>query len=162
MKKNGFTIIELIIVIALIAIFTAGALTILNPLEQLKKGNDARRKSDLSQIQKAMEAFYNDTGRYPTATINYKIQDLNGNEINWGSSWPPYMNLLPADPGKTNYIYYSGNGQSYYLYASLERGVNDPDACQGGQCPSKGGLNMGSACGKKCNYGVSSSNVSIE
>lgn len=162
MKKNGFTIIELLIVIALIAIFTVGTLTILNPLEQLKKGNDARRKSDLAQIQKAMEAFYNDTGRYPTATINYRIQDLNGNEINWGSSWAPYMNLLPSDPGKTNYIYYSQNGQSYYLYASLERGVNDPDTCQDGQCPSKGGLDMSNACGKKCNYGASSPNVSIE
>src|SRR3989344_1712300 len=76
----GFTLIELIIVIALISIFIAGAIAVLDPLAQIQKANDARRKSDLTQIQKALESHYDDFQKYPlsSGSPNYQIQYPDG------------------------------------------------------------------------------------
>lgn len=145
-----------------------GIIIAVNPLAQIQKAQDARRKSDLSQIQKAVETYYQDVGKYPPSTSDYKIKGLNNNAIEWGSSWQPYMAVLPKDPVSTKtYVYYSSsNGQTYYLYASLDRGANDPQACIGGWCkslPNSDGVQI-DACGPidadPCDYGVSSPNVS--
>jgi len=169
MKNNGFTLIELIVVIGILSILAVGSMVALNPLEQFKKANDSRRKADLSQIQKAVETYYQDNGSYPSSSLGgsalYRITSNAGlTTVEWGTSWSPYMNLLPKDPSASkNYVYYSA-GQSYYLYASLDRGSLDPQSCQGminGECQSIG-ANIGSAksCGGPCNFGVSSPNVS--
>ena len=82
--------------------------------------------------------------------------------LQWNSAWQPYMNVIPSDPsaGK-NYVYYTTpNGQSYYLYASLDRGTKDPQACSGvnGACsePELSTINMQTACGGVCNFGLTS------
>lgn len=144
-----------------------GIITALNPLAQFQKAQDAKRKGDISQIQKALETYYQDIGKYPPSASDYKIKDLNGNPVPWGSAWQPYMSILPKDPLSTkNYVYYSSlAGQTYYLYASLDRGTNDPQACMGGFCQSlsSNGISY-SACGELngdiCDYGVSSPNAS--
>ncbi len=165
MKNNrrGFTLVELLIVIATVGILAAGAIFVIDPVTQFQKARDAQRKSDLSQIQKAFETFYQDYGKYPD-TLNYKIKKIDeAISIEWGNSWLPYMNVLPKDPSSSkNYVYYStSSGQTYYLYASLERGANDSQVCQGlnanGECSSVPGADL---CAGKCNYGVSSPNVS--
>jgi len=169
-NQRAFTLIELIIVIGILAIVATVLLAVIDPLSQAKKANDGRRKSDLSQIQKALEQYYQDYGGYPlnadTIGCTYQIRGNNGDGddcISWGQSWQPYMNVLPRDPsGSKNYVYYapsSANGQSYYLYANLDRGGNDPQACNnnGAACLNVPG---GADCGGTCNYGVSSPNVS--
>lgn len=158
----GFTLIELIIVIAIVALIATASMAVLNPFSQFQKARDARIKSDLAQIQKALESFYQDNGSYPLSTASYNI--LSGvTTITWGSSWQPYMNSLPKDPtsGHT-YIYYSSNGQSYYIYANLGRGAADPNSCNSGNaCTSLSGNGISPvACGGTCNFGVSSPNVS--
>jgi hypothetical protein len=134
-------------------------IVVLNPLAQIQKTNDARRKSDLSQIQKAVETYYNDFGYYPvadTSTSNYRIKADATTTLEWGSTGWQYINALPKDPSSTrNYVYCSpssSNGQSYYLYTSLERGGNQslPTGCSGASCGASA----------TCNYGVSSPNVS--
>lgn len=140
-----------------------GIIVALNPLVQLQKAQDAKRKSDLSQIQKALETYYQDNGRYPSSSSDNKIKGLDNNAVAWGSSWQPYMSVLPKDPSSSkSYMYKIAglDGQTYYLYASLDRGGNDPQACfpDGGSCnnaPSDTGCGSG-----VCNYGVSSPNVS--
>lgn len=157
-NSTGFTLIELIVVIGIIAIMATATMAVLNPFSQFQKARDSRIKSDLSQIQKALETYYQDKSSYPT-TSGYKIFD--SLVINWGSSWQPYMNVVPRDPTLShNYVYYSLNGQTYYLYANLVRGVVDPQVCQNlnanGECSSVPAANL---CGAKCNFGVSSPNV---
>ncbi|MCL5439272.1 MAG: hypothetical protein M1268_04810, partial [Patescibacteria group bacterium] len=69
---------------------------------------------------------------------------------------------LPSDPNKSKkYVYYSSqDGQSYYLYASLDREGKDPQACNGGnQCTNvPANVKCGSAT-DICNYGATSPNV---
>lgn len=160
--EKGFTLIELVIVTAILGIFFAALLNILNPLEQFSKANDARRKSDLGQIQKALESYYQDNGRYPKqfSSTDYRIQGKTG-VIPWGGTWQPYINVVPKDPGKYQYVYYSPDtsyGQTYYLFASLDR-KTDPQTCfkNGNKCTNAPGSK---ACIGECDYGVSSPNVS--
>jgi len=158
-NNKGFTLIEMLVAIGILAVLATAAITVLNPFAQIQKSNDAKRKADLSQIQKALEIYYQDNNKYPANTTAYEISGAA-----WGSSWQPYMNVIPSDPttGK-NYVYYVTNdGQSYYLYASLDRGKLDPQACSGtnGVCSGAGLSNMETLCGGVCNFGLSSPDVS--
>lgn len=150
-----------------LAILSSVAITVLNPLEQFKKTADSRRKADLAQIQRALEIYYQDYGRYPASAPlgadQHKIcNDLACSEIvNWGEDWRPYMDILPIEQrGTNNYAYWSDTtGQSYALYTSLERGARDPQACHAdGSACTNAELN-GISCGDVCNYGVTSPNI---
>src|SRR3990167_4452603 len=66
-EAKGFTLIELLVVIAIIGILSSIVLASLNSARQ--KGRDARRVSDIKQLQLALELYYdsNPTLGYPTA-----------------------------------------------------------------------------------------------
>lgn len=172
--ESGFTLIELIVVIGIIAILSSMLIAIINPVSQFEKARDAQRKSDLTQIQKELEQYYQDTGHYPSSTNTFQIIGINGGTISFGTSntsnWP-YANQLPQDPNVNSrtYVYYS-TGQSYWLYASLERGGNDPQACNSGSActtmlaggsgfPTAHDCSPTKAIDITCNYGVSSPNT---
>lgn len=162
--RRGFTLVELLIVISVLAVLITGLIVVIDPSTQLQKTNDAKRKSDLAQIQRALETYYQDNRVYPPnpSANDYRIKGLDGNTVDWGSSWQPFMSALPKDPSSSkNYVYYvTSNGQTYYLYASLDRGANDLQACNGGAaCAS---LPANASCGALtiCNFGLSSPNVS--
>jgi prepilin-type N-terminal cleavage/methylation domain-containing protein len=163
-KALGFTLIELITVIGVMAILATIGIAALDPMAQFQKSTDARKKSDLSQIQKALETYYGDASSYPENPItvgDYRIKsnDVSGTTIDWGMPWQPYMNILPKAPDSTNYVYYvSDDRQAYYLYASLSRGGKDPQACHadGSKCDN---APVDASCGGICNYGATSSNV---
>lgn len=150
--------------VATIGILAAAVLVVLNPIDQMQKGRDNQRKSDLSQIQKVLEQYYRDNGQYPSRS-DYKIVRLDGSAAEWGAEWLPYMAKLPKDPLESRrYIYYAGSAkeprQSYRLYASFERGSKDQQACAG-ICPGASSAGLDNVCGGDgCNYGLTSANVS--
>jgi type II secretion system protein G len=175
-NNKGFTLIEMIVTIGILGILAVTAITALNPFAQFQKANDAKRKGDLSQIQKALESYYDDYKAYPDSKKSGNYYYLNpittppaGKTIKaWGSSWQPYMNVIPKDPSSGKYyVYYSPptlpdgtvfNGQGYCLYASLDKN-NDPGLCfsGGAKCTNA----PAGACGSGvCNFGICSPNAS--
>ena len=52
--KQGFTLVELLIVLAIIGILAALVMTVLNPIEFMKKARDSRRMIDLQSLNKAL------------------------------------------------------------------------------------------------------------
>ncbi len=152
----------------------AGLFYLIDPLGQIQKANDAKRKSDLEQLQRTIEVYYNDNGKYPPSSGNTVIAPCTGTyRINpypstgcqeWGSIWSQYNTTLPKDPTSAtrNYVYYAtADGQSYWIYASLEKS-GDPQLCSGGAACTNvtGNLISATACGSTCNFGVSSPNTS--
>lgn len=170
-KKNnsGFTLVELITAIGILSILTVVGLVALDPLAQFQKADDVKRKADLSQIQNGLETYYRDNSIYPLSSVTSPLYEITvpgqttRTTIDWGQQWLPYINLMPKDPiASKHYVYYS-TGQSYFLYASLDRGSKDPQSCQNlnsnGECSNVPAANL-CGTGAKCNYGVTSPNVS--
>lgn len=105
--KSGFTLVELLIVIVVIAILAAITLVAYNGVQA--KARDSSRQSSVSTIAKALEVYYIDNGQYPIAlcssscTINGGWSDTND------GSWqnlvnqlvPKYVSSLPTDPVPT-------------------------------------------------------------
>ena len=137
-KYRGFTLIELLIVIMLLGFLSISGLSLFQGSQ--KRARDSRRKSDLSQIAKALEMYANDYGGYPGIGFGGsgdagKIMGCgtaaSASVCNWGSAWTrvtTYMQRLPKDPGSGSYCYVRdpSAGKWYKLYANLER-TDDPD-----------------------------------
>lgn len=91
-RTRGFTLIELLVVIAIIGILSSVVLASLNGAR--KKGRDARRISDLKQIQLALEMFYDsNSSEYPDALTSLS---------------PTYISTVPVDP-QTAVVYFYNN-----------------------------------------------------
>ena len=65
MGRKGFTLIELMVVVTILAIMSMILVGIINPIALVNRGRDARRKKDLARIKTAFEEYYNDKGCYP-------------------------------------------------------------------------------------------------
>ncbi|MDP3965733.1 MAG: prepilin-type N-terminal cleavage/methylation domain-containing protein [bacterium] len=128
----GFTLIELLVVIAIIGILSSVVLASLNTARS--KGRDARRISDIKQLQLALELFYDSNGTYPTAIGTTASSVL----VTGG-----YISTIPTDPSALTAYSYAGLGgttcTSYHLGANLEVTNNsvlsdDVDAVAGTNC----------------------------
>jgi len=134
MNKKGFTLIELLVVIAIIGMLSA--LLVPNFMGARERARDAQRKSDLKQIQKALEMYRQDQTLYPTATSGRF--GTCGSSFSSGSTI--YMNKIPCDPlGPTPY-YYSPNNTNltFQLCACLENKADfdSSTSCPCGPCSS--------------------------
>jgi type II secretion system protein G len=117
MRNKGFTLIELLIVIAIIGVLAT--LIMANFLGVRNRARDATRKSDLKQIQLALETYRADQGSYPIAPL-----PACGSPLTSGAT--TYMQKIPCDPLNTGQqIYrYTAAGTTYTLVTCLEN-VND-------------------------------------
>ena len=108
MVKKGFTLLELLIVVGLIGILIAIAVTSYGTIQ--KKSRDSRRMSDLKGIQNALEQYYADNnGQYPTAAYTTLV----------GTYFPG--TAAPTDP-KTDCSYHQtdADADAYTICADLE------------------------------------------
>lgn len=120
--RLGFTLIELLVVIAIVGILSSVVLASLNSAR--KKGRDARRISDIKQLQLALELYYDSYGTYPA--------DLSAANL----ATPPdnaFLSAVPVDPSTGNSYYYDfpaaqcGTG-SYHVGADLESDASSNQA----------------------------------
>ncbi|MBU1557672.1 prepilin-type N-terminal cleavage/methylation domain-containing protein [Patescibacteria group bacterium] len=116
-KEKGFTLIELLVVIAIIGILSSVVLASLNSARL--KARDAKRVSDLKQLQLALEMFYDDNSAYPVSTTYAGISALTTNLVNSG-----YIAAMPIDPS-SNSFGYIGTATTYCLSTAVEGNVPD-------------------------------------
>ena len=124
----GFTLVELVVVMAILAILlTLGAV---NYQQALKKARDGKRKVDLESIRSALEMARSDCSAYPIGIL------ISGQAVACGGT--TYI-TISNDPHSSSYRYiYNGTANSYTLCAYLETGALTsacPGAC-GGNCGS--------------------------
>ena len=125
MKKNkGFTLIELLVVIAIIGLLSTLAVVALGNARQ--KARDAKRLSDLKQMQTALELYYTDQTDYPAGagvTLGAPAGNfacLNAAGFGATACASPYMGQVPADPlAAQDYVYTKGVN-TYAITATLE------------------------------------------
>ncbi len=65
LQSKGFTLVELLIVIALIGILSVAVLATINPIEQTNKARDAQFRNDAAEVLSADERYYASQNAYP-------------------------------------------------------------------------------------------------
>ncbi len=64
-ENSAFTLVELLIVIALIGVLATALVATLNPIEQINKARDSRYKNDAAELLAAIERYYATQQFYP-------------------------------------------------------------------------------------------------
>ncbi len=129
---GGFTLLELIVVVALLGLLAAIAIPVFSSYRD--KAIIVLVRTDLRNIQRAMEMLASDTDKWPGpsdvgAIANDGIWDLNspqaglvatnGGFPNWNG---PYIDSVPKDPWSSDYFFdahYHINGGDYAVVGSF-------------------------------------------
>jgi len=127
---RAFTLVELLIVVAIIGILSGVLLTVLNPGRFQKRARDTRRKGDLGAIQTAVEMYYSEEGEYP-----------NTDTVPFGSVWMKdgitYLKNVPQDPlSAQSYCYEKIGTSGYILCAKPELSISGGTTTRGSTCTS--------------------------
>jgi len=118
-RNKGFTLIEMLIVITIIALLAS--LILVGMGGARAKARDARRIADLHNVQNALELYYAKNGTYLVGTYN--------SSTNWDTFRTTLtgagigVNQVPKDPlnDATRYYRYGGTATDYVLGAVLEQ-----------------------------------------
>ncbi len=130
-SEAGFSLVELMITISIIAVLIAASLFSYSNIQ--RRARDATRQSDLKIIQSALEQYKADQGFYPTS-ITYGTALTYGT----GSTLRTYLNKIPQDIATTGYVYRALPStptqcqnstvlcSNYCLFAKLENTTSTP------------------------------------
>lgn len=128
--SKGFTLVELLIVITIIAVLAS--LLFANFAGARERARDIKRKNDLQQVKKALRLYYNDFQNYPTEGASHRIHGCGAaapatSDCAWGSAFSLgttiYMGALPQPPTTAEtYDYYDlgANTDGFLLVTVLE------------------------------------------
>lgn len=115
-RTRGFTLIELLTVIAIIGILSS--IVIANLVVARQKARDAKRLTDIKNIQLSLEEFYNANLYYP--------RNIYTDALFHSSA---FMQTVPYDPNSST-VCTTGAQSSCYVYAALNTNAG------GTSCPS--------------------------
>lgn len=130
--KKGFTLVELLIVIAILGTLAVVVLIALNPVQQLARTRDSGRQSTVAQLGHAMEAYATARGGvYPAASVaNWITTNLSATgEINAVPSAVAYSaggsNCQGSTANERGFCYkVNGTNTQFVIYATAEALVN--------------------------------------
>lgn len=174
--QQAFTLVELLVVIAIIAILAAVVVLIINPIELTRRGRDAARLTDLSNLQSAINVAVQEATGSGVVSILCKTAGAypcngsshTGTRASNGTGWVKTdlssqksvsVATLPADPVSSGAFHYTycANNDAWELNTVLESDQ------QKGKMTSDGGddtsiyevgsnLQLISASGGSCTY----------
>lgn len=122
MKRNGFTLLELLIVLGIISIIMMLGSTVYSGVQ--KRSRDAKRKGDLNIIRSSLELYRTNYSYYPSSL------DENDFKSN-------YLKIAPSDP-KTQ------QGYEYTVITPIE--------CNGLSCKYNLCTILENCTGNACNF----------
>jgi prepilin-type N-terminal cleavage/methylation domain-containing protein len=117
-RQSGFTLIELMVAVAIIGVLMAAGLVSFSIVQ--KSARDSRRKADVRALATAAEEYYfSGNASYPTATANINTY---------------FSGALPLDP-KTKASYtYSLTASQFCICATLENAKGNATGAAAGVC----------------------------
>jgi prepilin-type N-terminal cleavage/methylation domain-containing protein len=141
-NKKGFTLMEILLVVAAISILAGIVIVAINPNKQLGETRNAQRRSDVNTILKAAYQYYIDTGSLPSTITTGTCDNTatkqickatatgtcaTGTVLSVLTASEKYLTALPTDPsgvttdGTGYYITKSANGRITVCAPSAEQ-----------------------------------------
>ncbi|MDD2647150.1 MAG: prepilin-type N-terminal cleavage/methylation domain-containing protein [Patescibacteria group bacterium] len=123
-KKASFTLVELIVVVAIIGLLAGIAVAAFNNARV--KARDVRRIADISQITKALELSFSFNDSYPNSlgTVCLSVC-MDVSPPSWCSTLLTQMSNIPNDPLPTQQCYlYNSDGTNFRIATTLESSSN--------------------------------------
>ena len=115
LKNRGFTLVEILIVVALIAILAVIALITINPAEANKRARDAQRLKEIGTIMGVIQQYLDDNLATATTAVTADSDNSSGSTNCDTSGWHglalcAYANQVPRDPMNRNGDYVLTDG----------------------------------------------------
>lgn len=114
-KQSGFTLIELMVVVAILAILAVVVAPMV--LDRPDEARVVKAKQDMASISSALNLYKLDNYRYPTTDqgLEALVQKPTSDPV--PKHWRPYLQNLPKDPWGNDYLYLSpGEHGDFDLY----------------------------------------------
>ena len=133
--KKGFTLLEILLVVGIIAVLAGIVIIAINPGRQLATVRNTQRKLDLREINSALQQYYIDHNSYPPGSLPYGLLEICdtgslstssvpagfcGYFVNLSALVPTYLTAIPKDPQGSNLslipkAFASANGTGYEI-----------------------------------------------
>ena len=118
-KERGFSLIEILMVVAIIGILSSQVYASLN--ESRPRARDSERMSNLLEIQKALGLYYDSNGAFPISVATTSIDGTDPLSLALNGSG--YISRTPQDPLEPTFSYEyrsDANGGDFVLGFCLE------------------------------------------
>ncbi|MDP2638084.1 MAG: type II secretion system protein [Candidatus Levybacteria bacterium] len=121
LKSRGFSLVELLVAIGIIGVLASFLLA--NFVGVRERARDSVRKSNLRQIQSALEFYRSDQSLYPGPSLPNCGDPL----VFEGTTYMKKIPCDPLDPVSTSYDYDIASGNSSYCLRSCLENTKDSD-----------------------------------
>lgn len=168
-SNKGFTLVELLVVIAVLGVLAAGVLVAINPVEQLARGRDTGRKSAITELGRSLNNYLTANADIPDANISggfaqalVDSKDIRVAPTNPGTACA--VAAADADNGVSNgYCYKKNANNEFVIYARSESESEEMKAGGGVACTGTdvAYIVYSSAAGKTGNVCASTSGPAV-
>ncbi|HKC04423.1 MAG TPA: type II secretion system protein [Patescibacteria group bacterium] len=125
-ESKGFTLVELVVVIGILALLLTIVLIAINPSRQFAQANNARRSSDINAILNAVGAYEAENSGSPPITLTATSTDMkSGGGIAdiCALLVPKYISAMPIDPKTGSYTSCATYDTGYFISKDVNNRV---------------------------------------
>jgi len=126
--RAGFSLLEMVIVLGIIAVIIGGAITVMG---KVSGGADRQRVSgDFNSLSAALRMYKVNNGRYPTTQQGLQALVEKPNTTPPAKRWTQLMDRVPTDPWQNPYGYKYPGSQDSTMFEIISTG---PDGIEGNE-----------------------------
>ena len=125
-SPKGFTLIEVLVVIGILAVLFAIVLIAINPARQFAQANNTQRRNDVNSILNAVHQYMADNRGTVPAGITTSTQNVADTGANFCTDVVTrYLAALPADPSNSNGAPITNCGAAFDTGYTIVRSATD-------------------------------------